>query len=157
MQKKKKNSHLHCMQCLIWLFVGSQLTIGPKGECPTMKGSSRISLFSKWPKMSWRWRSRPSCCSPLTASWLQVCSRPTHGVPDQMCDVAFLFECWFESVLQKWSLSDRVTCQTRSCCVSSNTPALCRSSSSTPSANLILSTTSIKETSQLTISSWFCR
>lgn len=37
-----------------------------------MRGNSRTSPSSNWQKMSWRWRSRPSCCSQRTASWPQV-------------------------------------------------------------------------------------
>lgn len=57
---------------MLSVFVCFQLIIGPKGECPTMRGNSRIFLYSNWQKMSWRWRSRPSCCSQHIASWLQV-------------------------------------------------------------------------------------
>ena len=69
----------------------------------------------------------------------------------------FVIMCLYASLLQRWNLLGCVTCQRRSCCVSSNIPAWCRNSSSTPRTNTLLSTTSSRETNRWTTLSSFCR
>lgn len=69
--------------------------------------------------------------------------------------VFLMFPYWCAP--QRWSPSGRVTCQRRFCSVSSNIPVSSRSSSSTPRANTLLSTTSSRETNPWTTLSSFCR
>lgn len=58
------------------------------------------------------------------------------------------------STSQRWNLLGRATCRRRFCCVWSNIPALCRSSSSTPRASTLPNTTSSRGTSlSITLSS----
>lgn len=74
-----------------------------------------------------------------------------------VCSRVCVCLCLFASISQRWSLSGRVTCQKRSCCASSNIPALCRSSSSIPRTNTLLNTTSSRETNLSTTLSSSCR
>lgn len=165
--------------CVLFLFF--QLIIGPKGECPTMRGNSRIFPYSNWQKMSWRWRFPPNCYSQHIASWLQVelyvclslclcmpctCRQWHNKMRMRKCDreysvlsltLVLVCCCLCASILQRWNHSGRVTCQRRSCCVLSNIPVLCRNLNSIPRTNTLLNITSSRETNLLTTLSSSCR